>query len=120
LADANILAFDLLLDDGVTTLQITLGVNAERLVQGGAFSASTSSLLFDFSAGGTQFALFQSPSIGSGQRDFCVQTDGCFDFTVPCQIFGLVQKKSSSKISHPNFLSEIVTCSEFTGNAIFH
>jgi hypothetical protein len=40
--------------------------------------------------------------------------------TVPCQIFGLVQKKSSSKISHPNFLSEIVTCSEFTGNAIFH
>jgi hypothetical protein len=40
--------------------------------------------------------------------------------TVPCQIFGMVQKKSSSKISRPNFLSEIVTCSEFTGNAIFH
>jgi hypothetical protein len=79
LVDANILAFDLLLDDGLTTLQITLGVNAQRLVGGVAFSASTSSLLFDFSAGGTQFALFQSPFVGSGVRFFCVQTDGCFD-----------------------------------------
>ncbi len=65
--------------DAFTLLGPLSGSNSGRTVVGTALSATASDLIFNFSAGGTQYALFQSPS----SQFYCVQTTGCFDFGGP-------------------------------------
>lgn len=71
---ANILSWSFSIDDGDGNgpLQITSGVNASLLLQGNLLFGDADSLDFDF-GGSTGFALFQSPSTGSGQDWWCVE-----------------------------------------------
>jgi hypothetical protein len=74
LASSNILSWSFTIDDGIGAgpLQITNGVNANLLLQGSLLSGDADSL--DFNFGGTGgFALFQSPSTGSGRDWWCVE-----------------------------------------------
>jgi hypothetical protein len=82
LSTGNVLDWVISMTDGVdsfTLLGPMSGPNSTLLIQGVAFSATATDLLFDFSAAGSNFALFQAPSVGSGQTFYCVQTNGCFD-----------------------------------------
>jgi PEP-CTERM motif len=60
----------------------TSGSNSQVLVSGSALTATSTDILFDFSAG-SGFALFQNPNIGSGQHFYCTQINACFDFAGP-------------------------------------
>lgn len=61
------------------------GSNSTNLINGSAFSATATQLLFDYGAELNSFALFQAPNVGSGQTFWCVQTNGCFDFAGPAE-----------------------------------
>ncbi len=66
LGDANLLDWNLLLDDGVGTFNLLgplSGNNSGVDISGSDLSATATQLLFNFSGSG--FALFQNPSIGS-------------------------------------------------------
>lgn len=71
---ANILSWSFAIDDGDGSgpLQITSGVNATLLLQGNLLFGDADSLDFNF-GGLAGFALFQSPSTGSGQDWWCVE-----------------------------------------------
>lgn len=64
--------------DGNFTLSGPLsGDTSELSIQGSAFTATATSLLFDFDAGGEQYVLFQDGSTGSGQSYWCLETANC-------------------------------------------
>lgn len=77
LATANILDWNLTLNDGVNVFNLigdgSVGDNSVVLVSGSFFSASVTELMFNFGISG--FALFQSPFIGSGQNFLCFDGD---------------------------------------------
>jgi len=75
---ANILDWNLVLDNGTSTFNLfgpLSGVNSAVLVSGIAFSATATDLSFDFSGAG--FAIFQNPFVGSGENFWCLKTNGC-------------------------------------------
>ena len=74
LGEAQILDWNLALDDGTTTFTLLgplSGNNSQVRILGARFTATASDLLFDFS-GVDSFVLFQNPSIGSGVNFWCV------------------------------------------------
>jgi hypothetical protein len=74
LDEAQILDWNLALDDGTTTFTLfgpLSGNNSQVRIDGAGFTATASDLLFDFS-GVDSFVLFQNPSIGSGMNFWCV------------------------------------------------
>lgn len=73
LATANILNWNLVLNDGSSTFTIT-GNNSAVLVQGSALTTTTTQILFDFSTTAIGFVLFQNPSIGSGINFWCLES----------------------------------------------
>lgn len=77
LGSGNITAFNLLLNDGTTTFNLT-NLNGGVLFSGNALTATAGALSFNFGAAGTNFALFQAPNPGSGVTYFCLQTSGCY------------------------------------------
>ncbi|MFO1404197.1 MAG: PEP-CTERM sorting domain-containing protein [Azonexus sp.] len=85
LGTGNVLDWTIKMTEGADTFTLfgpLSGGNSQLLVQGSALSASLTDLMFDFDAA-TGLALFQSPGIGSSQTFYCVQINGCFDFSGP-------------------------------------
>ena len=85
LTTANVVDWTIAMTDGsssFTLLGPLSGANSNLLVSGTALSATATDLIFNFSAG-SGFALFQAPSVGSGQTFYCPQINGCFDFSGP-------------------------------------
>jgi hypothetical protein len=83
LSDANILDWTIEMTDGADTFTLagpSGANNSQHLIVGAALTATATDLFFDFGAGSTAFALFQSPTVGAGQLFWCVQTNGCYDF----------------------------------------
>lgn len=80
LGTGNVLGWNLSIADGAGGDALTLDstANSQLLVIGSLFSATASGLFFDF-AGSAGFALFQNPSIGSGQNWWCLEgtASGC-------------------------------------------
>jgi hypothetical protein len=88
LATANILNWSLTINAGDGNGPfgpMTSGDSARRVI-GGALSADSDSIDFDFSASGTNYLIFQNPSIGSGKNFWCVETDGCSGFFGPREV----------------------------------
>jgi hypothetical protein len=86
LSSANMVDWTIGLTDGTdsfTLLGPLSGSNSGVSIAGSALTATATDLLFDFDAGGTDYALFQSPFPGSGQFFWCLQTNGCFLFNNP-------------------------------------
>ena len=79
LGGSNIVDWQLLLDDGLSTYTLfgpgSTSANSELAVTGTAFSASATDLLFDFSAANGQHVLFQNPFLGSAINFWCLDTD---------------------------------------------
>ena len=80
LGSANILSYIIELTnlDGTFTLTES---NSARSIAGGSLSATANDLLFDFGGATGTYALFQAPTIGSGDTFYCLQVSGCFDPT---------------------------------------
>lgn len=76
LSTANVIDWNLIIDDGTGSgpFNLVLG-NSSLLVSGNLLSATLTDLLFDFS-GSNGFALFQNPFTGSGQNWWCVEGIG--------------------------------------------
>lgn len=74
LGSANVIGWSLTIDDGDGSGPFTLlsSGNSQLLLSGALLSATANQLLFDFT-GGQGFALFQNPTIGSGQNWWCVE-----------------------------------------------
>jgi hypothetical protein len=77
LSGANVIGWNLNIDDGVSGAFNLIAGNSQLLVSGNLLSATATDLLFDF--GGSGFALFQSPIIGSSVNWWCVEgvNSGC-------------------------------------------
>lgn len=76
LGDANILTWDLTLDDGtgpVSLLGPTSGATSQVRISGSSFTASASGLFFDYSNAFGHWVLFQNPTIGSGINFWCLE-----------------------------------------------
>ena len=73
LSTANITGWSLSIDAGDANGAFLLqgGINSSLLVGGGALSADADSI--DFNFGGSGFALFQNPNIGSSVNYWCVE-----------------------------------------------
>jgi hypothetical protein len=71
---ANIVNWNFALADNGVNFTLNGPANSQRLVQGATLTATASGLFFDFS--GTGLALFQNPSIGSGQNFICFVGNG--------------------------------------------
>lgn len=71
---ANIVDWQFALADNGVNFTLNGAANSQRLVQGATLTATASGLFFDFS--GTGLALFQNPSIGSGQNFICFVGNG--------------------------------------------
>lgn len=80
LGGGNVLGWNLSITDGSGSGALTLdsATNSQLLLVGSLFSATAAGLFFDF-AGSAGFALFQNPSIGSGQNWWCLEgvASGC-------------------------------------------
>jgi hypothetical protein len=77
LAQADILTWNLLLNDGSTMFDLLgplSGSNSELEVEGIDLSATTTQLLFDFSGTDSGFFLIQSPVTGNGNPGICFET----------------------------------------------
>ncbi len=72
LATSNILNWNLLLNDGSSTFTLNGPSNSAVLVIGNGYSASFTTLDFDF-GNTTSLVLYQAPNIGSGQNWWCVE-----------------------------------------------
>ena len=70
LVSANLVDWNLTLNDGTTTFLLTAANSEVAFILGAALSETTSRLLFDTASGG--IVLFQNPSIGSGQNFWCL------------------------------------------------
>ena len=70
LSASDISAFDLLLNDGVGTFDIT-NSNAAVGISGNTLTATSTGLSFNFSGSG--YALFQAPNLGSSMTFFCLE-----------------------------------------------
>src|SRR5580698_3281104 len=74
LAEADILTWNLLLNDGATMFDLfgpLSGSNSQLEVEGTDLSASTTQLLLDFSGTDGGFFLIQSPVTGDGYPGIC-------------------------------------------------
>ncbi|MHA6722554.1 PEPxxWA-CTERM sorting domain-containing protein [Sphingomonas sp. RS2018] len=78
LTTANITAYSIAVTDPTGAITLTRA-NSALGIAGNAFTATTSNLQFNFGAAG--YALFQSPTFGSGGPFYCLQggTSACFD-----------------------------------------
>jgi PEP-CTERM motif len=77
LGGADILTWNLLLNDGATTFDLLgplSGANSQLHVEGSDLSATTTQLLFDFSGTDSGFFLIQSPVTGNGNPGMCFET----------------------------------------------
>jgi hypothetical protein len=77
LAQADILNWNLLLNDGVTTFDLLgplSGANSQLAVSGSDLSATTTELLFGFGGTDDGFFLIQSPITGDGNPGMCFET----------------------------------------------
>jgi hypothetical protein len=77
LAEADILTWNLLLNDGAAMFDLLgplIGSNSQLEVEGTDLSASTTQLLFDFSGLDSGFFLTQSPVTGDGNPGICFET----------------------------------------------
>ena len=82
LSSTNIIDWTIVLNEGGNTFTLRgagPSRNSALQIAGSALSATATDLIFNFSASGLAYALFQSPGIGSGQTFYCVQTNSCFD-----------------------------------------
>jgi hypothetical protein len=70
LGSINLLDWSLTLNDGATTFLLTAANSEVAFILGAALSETASQLLFDTANGG--IALFQNPTIGSGQNFWCL------------------------------------------------
>ncbi|WP_372622439.1 hypothetical protein [Falsiroseomonas sp.] len=75
LATQNITDWNLVLSDGAATLVLT-PANSQHVIDGQAFSATATQLVFDFAAP-SGAALFQAPFIGAGTNYWCLEIAGC-------------------------------------------
>ena len=78
----NIRAWNLVLDDGVDTVNLVSGVNSE-VTHYSIFTATATDLLFDFSNVLGDSVHFQGPVIGSGRNYWCLEgaNGGCVNFS---------------------------------------
>ncbi len=76
LTGSDITAWNILLHDGSTSFTLTEG-NSQFLLVGSSLTATATALSFDFSAGGTNLALFQNPAVGSSIHFYCASTGFC-------------------------------------------
>jgi hypothetical protein len=90
LAAANLTDWTLLLDNGTTTFNLLgplSGANSEVTVDGTAFTATVTALLFNFDATGFTNVLFQESPIGTGGAHWCFNgAIGCTTF--PAELIG--------------------------------
>lgn len=82
LQTGNITGYNLVLNDGTSTLNLTPGNSQEAVIYNSALSATSTGLFFDF--GNTdmgQFAI-QHPHLGAGNNYLCFQgvNGGCDDY----------------------------------------
>jgi hypothetical protein len=82
LVTGSILDWSLTLTDTGGPFFLNGSAYSAVLVNGTAFSATATDLLFDFGAG-SGFVLFQNPSIGSSQNFWCINNGGCINAFVP-------------------------------------
>ncbi|MEG3122996.1 PEPxxWA-CTERM sorting domain-containing protein [Sphingomonas sp. GB1N7] len=80
IASTNITAFNLILNDGTATFNLT-NSNGAVGIAGSALTATATGLFYNFSAAGTNYALFQAPNLGSSINYFCLQTSSCYNPT---------------------------------------
>lgn len=84
IGNSNILDWNIAMTDGpdsFTLLGPLSGSNSVALVAGSALTATASDLLFNFSAGPSEFLLIQSPFIGASKLFWSVQTSGSYNST---------------------------------------
>ncbi|WP_426038201.1 VPLPA-CTERM sorting domain-containing protein [Cypionkella sp. TWP1-2-1b2] len=81
---SNILNWSLTLTDTLGSFFLNGFSNSEVHIEGSAFFATVTDLLFDFDAG-SGFVAFQNPDFGSSQNFWCIDNGDCADFTVPGQ-----------------------------------
>lgn len=81
LNSSDITGYDILLNDGSATLNLTPG-NSQFELEGSSVTATATGLLFDFDNVTQDFLLFQSPTLGLGNNYLCYQgaAGGCDDF----------------------------------------
>lgn len=89
LTAANVIDWTIAMTDGPDSFTLrgplSAGTNSQVLVVGTAFTATANDLMFNFNAGGTQTAGFQSPFIGSGKYLYAAQTNDAFDNAGPAE-----------------------------------
>jgi hypothetical protein len=80
-ASGDITGYNLVLDDGTATLNLTPADSGFMLL-GGSVTATASGLFFNFDNANGDQLLFQSPSVGAGSDYLCYQgtEGGCDDF----------------------------------------
>src|SRR6185437_6794615 len=78
LASSDITAYNIFLNDGSRTLNLTQS-NSQRLVQGNALTATSAGLFFNFSNTSGSLLAFQTPYLGAGTNYLCYQgkASGC-------------------------------------------
>lgn len=77
LATGNITDWNLLLNDGASTLLLDGTTNSQVLVAGDQFTATATGIFFNFSSNGPFAAVdFQNPTIGSSINYFCLNDAG--------------------------------------------
>jgi hypothetical protein len=78
---ADITGYDLLLNDGIATLNLTPADSAFD-VEGSSVTATASGLFFDFDNTNQDYLIFQSPALNAGNNYLCYQgvSGGCSDF----------------------------------------
>jgi hypothetical protein len=76
LADANILDWDLLLDDGSGTFNLLgplSGNNSQVDINGFSYTATATDIFFNFSSFNFAYVLYQNPAPASGFNYYCLQ-----------------------------------------------
>ena len=82
---SNILNWSLTLTDTLGSFILNGFSNSEVLIEGSAFSATVTDLLFDFDAG-WGFVAFQNPYYGSSENYWCIDSNGgCTIYERPVQ-----------------------------------
>lgn len=82
LNSSDIIGYNLTLNDGSSTLNVTPGNSQEEVVDSGALTATAAGLFFDFGNTYSGQFLIQSPTFGSGTNYLCYQgvQGGCDDY----------------------------------------
>lgn len=81
LTNANLVGWSITVTEGADSFTLVPGNSASLM--GAGVSATSTDLSFDFGSG--DLWLIQTPTFGSGDPFWCVQSDGCFDFSGPAE-----------------------------------